>query len=368
MTKPIPHPHPRSRRGTRIRLAALLLLLLSSTVGTSSAQGPQGQGFGERHGRVEREVARTQELWEDVNGRVEQTSAASVRTLVERAAEIQTQAKRALQMAESMFAQDAGRADDQLRSSLALTLRARDMTTRAARQLRDELSQEENARRTLERVRQQHDRLRNRDEARRSPLWDQATQLLEQARLQWRESNFEQALRLAQNASSVLEMLEERTGGAADADRVEMELQRAEELLQRVRDRAGDRGAPRLDQAQTLLREARQALDDGRTELAAERTRAALRLLAGHDDAGDDRSGDQIERALERLDAQIERFAERMGDEAPQSAQRLLRQARDERDRARRAVEAGQESQARQHVRAAADLLARIQKQLGGRG
>lgn len=357
---------------TGCSVLALALLLQLPTTGTSFAQGSHGGGFVERHSRVEREVERTRELWEEVSGRVERTSAAPLRTLVERAAEMQSQAQQALEMAETMNARgEAGRADDHLRNSLALTLRARDMTTRAARQLREELSQEESARRTLERVRVQHERLRQNEAARRSPLWDQATQLLEQARQQWRENNFEQALRLAQNASSVLEMLEQRTGtrGADGVEQIEAELQRTEEMWQRLRERAGDRSVPQLDQAQPLLREARQELGNGRSDRAAELVRAARRLLAGVDDPRDDDAGrNEIGRALDRLDVQIERFAERIGDEAPAKAQRLLRQAMDERDRARRAVQAGNEGQARQHVRAAADLLARIQKQLGGRG
>jgi hypothetical protein len=243
------------------------------------------------------------------------------------------------------------------------------MTTRAARQLREDLSHEENARRTVERVRLQHEHLLSNDEARRSPLWAQATQLLEQARLQWRENNFEQALRLAQNASNVLTMLEERSGGVADGERVGIELRRTEEQLQRLRERAGERDRSQLDRAEQHLRDAREAWGAGRFELASERLRAARRLLAdlddGHADAG---PGEQIERALERLDAQIERFAERVGESAPANTQRLLRQAEHERDRARRAVQAGNEAQARQHVRAAADLLARIQKLLEGRG
>lgn len=357
--------HIRNRHRSLSVLALLLLVTLAPDV---FAQMAAARGFEDRHDRVVREVERTQELWDEVSSRVEQTSAANLRALVEQAARIQGQARQALSAAEGAVQQDSGRADEHLRNSLALTLRARDMTTRAARQLREELTQEESARRMLDRVRGQYERLRQDESARRSPLWDQATQLVEQARLQWREGNFEQALRLAQNAANVLDMLEQRSGGAGDRDRVGIELQRTEDFLQRARERAGDRPMPALDQAAQLLREARQALAEERVELAAERIRAARRLIGGAEERGGEGTRDQIDRALARLDAQIERFHDRVGPDAPQNVQRLLRQAIDERDRGRRAVQSGNEAQARQHVRAAADLLARLQRQLGGRG
>ena len=314
-----------------------------------------------------REVERTQDLWEDVNLRVGQTNAAPLRDLVEQAARVQRRAQMALQAAEDAaddVAVAPAQADQHLRTSLALTLRARDMTVRAARQLREELSQEENARRTLERARQRFEQLRGDDSVVGTPMWDQARQLLEQARLQWRDGNFEQALRLAENAENVLETLSRRGGGDIDPSRIRAEWQRTVEQAERLRERVGDRRVPALEQAETHLRDAREALGRERFGRAAEHVRAARRLLGQVEErprAGGDEA--RIERALERLDAQLERFRDRLGPDAPPPVRRLLDRATEERGRARRALEDGDE-----HVRAAADLLARIQKQLGRRG
>ena len=68
---------PLGRALSRCVLMVATLLLLGSTTG-SFAQGPAGRGIDERHDRVVREVERTQQLWDEVNGRVERTSAANL--------------------------------------------------------------------------------------------------------------------------------------------------------------------------------------------------------------------------------------------------------------------------------------------------
>ncbi len=357
----------RRRHRHRVRLLpvagalALALVAFTATVvgpaGSAHAQAFEFRDFLEKHSRVERELERTQDLWNEVSARATQSNVPRVRDLVEQARRVQVRAKELLRAAEDANATAASNANLHLRNSLSFTLRARDLTTRAARQLREDLSQEENARRTLERARQQLERTEEGD----ARLRAQAAQLVDRAELQWRDGRFEQSLRLAQNALAVLETLRERDGEALDPERVAASLQRARERFERMRGDASDDEATLV---RRLLDRAASSLRDGRPREAAQQILTARRVMDDAEGSGS-RAGSRTERALRRLDAQIERIVDRFGDDLSEPARRLLRQAAEARDRARRALEADDESRAQQHIRAAADLLARLQRQVG---
>jgi len=350
-----------------LSLVACVVVLVGSA-GSSDAQSFEFRGFLERHSRVERELERTQDLWVEINGRATQSNLPAVRELVDQARRIQVRAKEALRAAEDAFRESGDtalspQANLHLRNSLTFTLRARDLTTRAARQLREDLSQEENARRTLERARQQLERADGGDERLRA----QAAQLIDRAGFQWRDGRFEQALRLAQNALTVLQTLREREGDAPDTERVAASLQRARERFERMRG-GGLVAEAEAKILERLLERAAVALRNGRPRESAQQILTARRVMDEAERSGS-RAGSRTERALDRLDAQIERIRDRFGNDFPDPAVRLLRQAAEARDRARRALEDDDESRAQQHIRAAADLLARLQRQVGrGRG
>ena len=354
------------RRARWTTSVAAVLLVVIGLVTPAGAQ-IQFRGFQDRHDRVQREIERTSELWKEVNARATQSNLPGARALVDQARLVQRRAVDALQQAASAgLPGDDGLSNERianqhLQTSLTLTLRARDLTTRAARQLREDLSQEENARRTIERARQQLERGGAGDERLRA----QAAQLLDQAELQWRDGRFEQALRLAQNAVTVLETIGEHEADDPDPARVEEALRRTRERYER----AVVAGAPAkaLQVVDRLLDQAHQSLREGSPREAAQRIMTARRTLEDLERGARD-DGNRTERALERLDIQIERIHDRFGDELDGSGQRLLRQAAQARDRARRALQEGDEAQAQQQIRAAADLLARLQRQLGGRG
>lgn len=361
--------HPPNRRSRRPVFRALTAIAIALVLGSASAAMAQSQeafrGFQERHGRVQREVERTQALWVEVNSRAVKSNVPGVRELVEQARSIQGRAKDALTDAQSTDV-NAGpaaerMADRHLQTSLTLTLRARDLTVRAARQLREDLSQEETAKRLIDRVRQQLDREDAANDDRRVA---QARELLDRAETQWRDGRFEQALRLAQNADAVLDSRRDRGDDSLDAEQIAASLERVRARFENVRERSDD--TRRLAVVQQMIDQAQQALDAGRTREAAQRILAARRGLddLGSDDGGAD-SASRTERALEQLDSQIERIQSQLGDRLDDSAERLLRQAGQSRDRARRALQSGDENQAQQHIRAAADLLARLRREVG---
>lgn len=358
------HPHEALRRGrvpVRVALAVVAALLIGASV--DAAAQIEFRGFQERHDRVLREFERTEQLWLEVRGRVARSNVPQVQTLVEQARTIQERAKEALVDAQTAGQTDGATAiraaDKHLQNCLSLTLRARDLTVRAARQLREDLSQEENARRTIDRVKDQLDRLEDADSRR----VDQARQLLDRAEQQWRDGRFERALRLAQNAGAVLATLDGSADESGDSTQVAAALERARERLRRAEDAGAD--ARRLQSIERLLNQAEAALDAGRPREAAQRILTARRSLDDLGQGGGDETS-RTARALERLDAQIEQIQARFGDRLDESGQRLLRQAGQARDRAHRALDTGDEARAQGHIRAAADLLARLQRQAGG--
>jgi len=361
--------HQANRRSCGRVLGVLAAVALALVVGTSSTALAQAQesfrGFQERHGRVQREVERTQELWVEVSSRAVKSNLPGVRELVEQARTIQGRAKDALTDAQSTDI-DSGpmaerMADRHLQTSLTLTLRARDLTVRAARQLREDLSQEETARRLIERVRQQLERGDAANDDRRTA---QARELLDRAETQWRDGRFEQALRLAQNANAILDSRRDRNDESLDPQQVAASLERVRARFEKVQEHSEDRR--RLGVVQRLIDQAQNALDAGRTREAAQRVLAARRGLDDFGNSGGDAgASSRTERALGQLDRQIERIQSQLGDRLDESEERLLRQAGQSRDRARRALQSGDESQAQQHIRAAADLLARLRREVG---
>lgn len=317
------------------------------------------QGFQERKGRVEQELEKTDRQMEFVADRAVGADLPRARKLFEEAKGLQSRAW-------SVFRRvggdtSAADAEANFRQSLTLTLRARDLVHRAAQQLREDLSFEENARRTLERLR---DRISRVEDSQASSV-SQARQLMEQAEKHFRDGRFEQALRLAQNASSLLE----GAGSGENVTDLGGLLERMRDRLERAREAAaGDPVAERaVAQAANRLRQAVRAAENDRPRLAEQHLQDVRRLLdrVMRRESGPQIEATQVERALERLDANLARIHDRVGGNPPRELARLVTKAEEARDRARRELGAGNLEGAVQQVRAATDLLARIQRMLG---
>lgn len=350
------HRHPRRP----LLLAWVGAVLLSAALASVpvQAQTIEFRGFQQDHDRVQDAIDRTQEVWNEVNSQAAQSTLPGIRELVGQARTIQIRAKEVLQNAVDASREDGATAtrvaSQHLQNSLSLTLRARSLTVRAARQLREDVGHEESARRLIDRLREKMNTVDIED----ARMRDQIVDLLDRAEEQLRDGRPEQAKRLAENADSVFERIDTRSDGVVDVDQVSRALERIQDRLE---DSAVD--GRRRDAIERILVQARQALDAGRVREAARFALSARRQLSDHEAGGS--AGSQTERALERLDDQIERIQARFGDRLDENGERLLRQAGQARDRARRALESGNESQAQQSIRAAADLLARLRREAG---
>jgi hypothetical protein len=139
--------------------------------------------------------------------------------------------------------------------------------------------------------------------------------------------------------------------------------------LERAREAAaGDPVAERaVAQAENRLRQAVRAAENDRPRLAEQHLQDVRRLLdrVMRRESGPQIEAPQVERALERLDANLARIHDRVGGNPPRELARLVTKAEEARDRARRELGAGNLEGAVQQVRAATDLLARIQRMLG---
>ncbi len=346
----------------------LVLGLLLATAALASVRPALAADRAERQSRVQQELERTEEQIRFVAERAKGADVPRVAQLLRSAREIQERARQTFARVQPDMSLAA--ADTYFRQTLTLTLKARDLAHRAARDLREDLSQQENARRLLDRVQQRLEQLRD-GRGLDNERVAQAAELIDRARLQWRDGRFEQALRLAQNAQALLDALGDEGRGAGARERFQRQVERTRQMLERARERAGDdeRARRALTQAQTHLRQAVQAAEEGRSRAAIRRLEEAQRLLerilgADRGDAGLD--AERVRIALERLDANLQRVRDRVGSDAPREVERLLTKAQDERDRASRALRDGDLEGAVRHVRVATDLLARLQRR--GRG
>jgi hypothetical protein len=316
--------------------------------------------------RVERELQRTRELMERVLPQVKESNIPLAVELFERAVGLQTKAR--VQFESAREAAFPGR---QLSQSLQLTLQARDLTKRAGQVLRDQLSYEEKAKRAIERAEVLMERLRERagagDTRRVRVALEEAERQLDAAERHYRDRNFEVALRLAESA---LKLMDSVPGGADNpqtrADRLEREIRRTRDLLDRAREHEGslpEGAAQGLPRATQLLEQAERAFQAGDLERAHQlngQCRTLLRTLL--DQAGARVTEQDIERALNRFDGDLQRLRDRVGDNPSSEVRDLIDQAIQARGAAVEMANRGEYDRALGRLRAAFDMLVRARR------
>ncbi len=175
----------------------------------------------------------------------------------------------------------------------------------------------------------------------------------EYVKLAWKL--LEQATDLMQRAARLL-----ADGGGPE--RLESEIERARDLIERTRERLGAEAGsgPRqlLAEAEEALQRAVAAQADGQPGRALQMVGLATNLArrAGQNAAGAPNS-EAIERQLERFDVRAGRIADRLRDGDSSPARQMYERALRQRDRATEAQQTGDLELALRQLRAAHGLL-----------
>jgi hypothetical protein len=260
------------------------------------------------------------------------------------------------------------------------TTGARREALKAIRIAREQSSYEEESARLLGQTASLLDEARRilseKPDPRRERLLDQATAQLERAREQDRIRHFQVSIRLSQNAERLTRQAMDVGGsGEVAGERLERELARTDQLIERARgfvgeggnDQGGDDEARRLiEQATAFQARARSAQGEGRPLLALRLTREAQDLTAKALRLADDGADQaQVEIALDQTDQLIERLEPVVRASAEPEALKLLEEAQKHQARARNLGGEKQWSLALAQTRVARNLVLDAEAQAG---
>jgi hypothetical protein len=259
----------------------------------------------------------------------------------------------------------------------AMTREARLLAARAVSFAREDFSFEQTAERELEKAAGELERARDSldgppsEHAQR--LLEEARAQIERARAQIQEGHFEVGIRLAVSARWLIRQAL-RGGAAADRQIVSRELERTDELIERVSDfldQSGDEPSFRLLlQARELQRSAREAYGAGRPVVALAATRQA-RDLANRalDQVQGGVDAESVSEAFSETQSYLQRAAEIVSASGDERAAELLERARDHQQRAETAAGEEQMRAALAETRVARSLAKRaVQLVEGGNG
>lgn len=322
--------------------------------------------------RLRREVERTTEVLERIAPRVKEANHPRASLLIDKAVELQTKAVAGLQAAEDAQVPAVARARAQ--EVLALTLRARDMAQQAARILQEAVGLQERASRRIEQASTLWERLHDATSDAPGPrvrtILQESRRQIESAKRHHADHQFEIALRLAESAIDLLTPLRDGPGVGA-GDRIEGQLERAREWLERANDNdsLSDADRQRLERARELWQRARRAWQDGNPELAERLLRQLQDQIREVRGAAGPIAADDVQRAVDRFDAEAARLRDVLDDHGnePTEAVRLLERAVDERGAAVDAAADGRYEEALRRLRGALDMLSRARRLLGAR-
>ena len=299
-------------------------------VGLVLLLGPSPAAFAQGADRLEEELRRTDEGLQQAREVVLESRSARARIQLEQAGRVQERAWGAFRDGRPVIA--AG-----------LTREAREAGLRAVTLAREDGRLRERAQRELEKgvhalsvAREAFDTPPS-DNARR--LLEEARAQLERGRTQMQEAHYEPAIRLAVSAQRLVKQALGADAGAG-ADLVLRQIERTEELIDRVRDAVRESGnaeaARILEQAADLQSGAREAYREGRLRMAYAGTREA-RALANRAAALVRGAPDEsaARDALEETDRLLDRTADLVRESGDDAARRMLDKARDHQSRAR---------------------------------
>ncbi len=351
----------RARVFRHYRAAVVLLGLWSLSLGAAGARAADDRDL------LSFELERTDTVLEHVQENLREANNPRLHELFKQAVAVQEMARRLFEASPATI--DAA---GKLRV-LGLTRRARDMALRIQREVRKDVTFQEQARRLLERSRALLERIdENRDrirDPRVQAVLDKARRQLSTAEQQYADGNFEAALRLADSANLQLRNLLEAVRDKLSVGRVERELDRTDGFLLRARDRS-DASDPKtqqlLKQASLLQARAREAASSQRFMQAMKLTRQSRKLLREIlGEFTDSVSQEDFQQALQRFDARLESLREENEGKFVGPANQLVNQALQSRASAIQAADSQDYSAALARIRVGLDLLNRAGRLLG---
>lgn len=343
------------------RTAVVLLGLWSLSLGAASARAADDRDL------LSFELERTDTVLEHVQENLREANNPRLHELFKQAVAVQEMARRLFEGSTTTI--DAA---SKLRV-LGLTRRARDMALRIQREVRKDVTFQEQARRLLERSRALLERIdENRDrirDPRVQAVLDKARRQLSTAEQQYADGNFEAALRLADSANAQLRNLIDAVRDKLSVGRVERELDRTDGLLLRARERSDasdSKTRQLLKQASLLQTRAREAASSQHLMQAMKLTRQSRKLLREVlGDFTDSVSQEDFQQALQRFDARLERLREENEGKFVGPANQLVNQALQSRASAIQAADSQDYSVALARIRVGLDLLSRAGRLLG---
>jgi hypothetical protein len=310
------------------RLSVLIGLAVVWTAVLPLAAGAQMGGD-----RVEEQLRLTDEALLRAREVVEEGRSPRARELLERAVAVQDLAWGHLRGGRPLVAG-------------TVTREARLLAARAASLAREDFSLEQRAERELEKavnaLEGARDSMEDAPDEHAQRLLEEARAQIERARAQIQEGHFEVAVRLAVSAQWLIAS-SLRSGDGRGAESVVRELERTDQLIERVSglvEESGDEPAARLlEQALQLQRSAREAHSAARPVVAMAATgqardlaNRALDLVQGAVDV------DSVDAALGETESYLQRAAEFVSGAGDERAAELLEKARDHQRRARSAA------------------------------
>lgn len=190
------------------------------------------------------------------------------------------------------------------------------------------------------------------------------------AREQYLQGDLRLAWQMFERAEDLMAMSARLLLETGDPEMLERELQRAEDQIEQVRERAGDdppaRVRQNLGEAEEALERARAHQSRGEPGRALQMVGLARRLVESVQAGpiGGEANAEAVERQMNRFDERYERVMVRLEDGGDDNARRLANQARDHRERAAAASGRGDDEEALRQIRAAHDLLEQAERML----
>lgn len=332
----------------------LTVMLLLSVFSSAPAQ---------QNSKLKSELEKTDQIILRATDAVREAGSAIGKQHVERAKDIQVQAKDRYRLG-------------MLSSSLKLTLNAREQAEKAVTAIRASNENSNTVRREIERTEEAlnraHDKIHSSGSARAESLFDQAVQTQSDAKEFFRGNRLRMALKATLTARDYGRRAVELAGSREDnTSRVEREIERTADLIEKARTRID--GLQNREQAEETLARAADLLDNARMELKAGNLRlaagqtlkarnAAMMVLQLADGAV---RPERIEKLLEKNDRLIEDIRESLEQPVDPTIKALFDVAVDHQMTARQAFADGNFEGAVVEAKAALSLLNKVLDSIG---
>ena len=255
---------------------------------------------------------------------------------------------------------------DQPKAAFLHSQRAREGAQKAARIARESAGNSERLQRRLERYMELRERVTERvresGDERALRFLRESEQQARRARDLQQQGDPELALQVLKSAEDLLGRAARIAFEGAGAGRLERELQRTREFIERVSANIGDDAAAAelLTSARMAMLRAEEAAQQGKAMRALNSLQLARRLAGRAAAAGQGEQLDEtgVQNQIERFDERFERVNERVSDSGSAPARQALERARVHRERAANLLGEGKLEAALRQIKAGFDLLA----------